>query len=68
MRFDPGLKLMEDGADSKIAFEVLEGFFYFGELQIVFPKFAGIGLVRLLRSKYRPSRLMIFLSLSLFNR
>ena len=39
--FDPMLQLMVDGAQGQVVFEVFEGGFHFGQLNVKLPQFLG---------------------------
>ena len=42
VRFDSRFELVKNGADFQVAFEVLEGLFDFGELQVEAPQFGWV--------------------------
>jgi hypothetical protein len=44
VRLDPARELMMDRAQRQVAFELFEGLFDFGELQVTFPQLGGVGL------------------------
>ena len=47
---------MVDGTDGQVAFEFLEGLFDFGELEVMFPKFDGVGFREIGAQEVAPLR------------